>query len=455
MTSRFFAAALVWAPLVLGACGGGGEPAAGSSTEDVAGAAADRLAQTWVVQLADQESMSRYGNQRAWVDLLSTRNAKSAVATLGRKGDLAALRAHSEAAFIYRQAALLGANSLIQTYGITPEETDPVGTAHLLTVSYAITGDLEKARAASKKLGDAEDPTQAWHGPWRTWLAGSAEWPPDLSGLPLELPEPTAGEWPQLGVLPHYELPELGSDSKRAMADPGALLALALWHDAVAKEASGQNYPIEMAVRAGYQLPLEPKPGPAGEVPMDLLFGSDLLVSADADFLAAVHGSEGAGAVDAYADKSLLAWLAKESRVEGKLDPELAVDLVAKLRSDLLDASSAKTNGEVQDYHTKFTDVAMVGAFRSLALVAEIEGDREASGLLRINALDKSQKHTADPVGMLALGAWDASNRYPTRAQDILHAQAKRFPSLEVARYGLDVMALRVSRERPGETPGM
>jgi hypothetical protein len=92
---------------------------------------------------------------------------------------------------------------------------------------------------------------------------------------------------------------------------------------------------------------------------------------------------------------------------------------------------------------------------RSLALVAEKEGDRETSGRLRINAMELSSKATACPVGLMAMGAWDASNRYPTRAQEIVHTQARRFPSLEIARYGLDVMALRVSRERSGETPGM
>jgi hypothetical protein len=109
----------------------------------------------------------------------------------------------------------------------------------------------------------------------------------------------------------------------------------------------------------------------------------------------------------------------------------------------------------VQGHQREFSAIAFVGSLRTLALVAEMEGDREVSGLLRINALEHSRKATADPVGLLALGAWDASNRYPTRAQDILHAQVRFFPTLEAARYGLDVMALRVSRERPGETPGM
>jgi hypothetical protein len=55
---------------------------------------------------------------------------------------------------------------------------------------------------------------------------------------------------------------------------------------------------------------------------------------------------------------------------------------------------------------------------------------------------------------MLALAAWDASNRYPLRAQEILHGQIKRYPSLEIARYGHDVLGLRVNSESVS-TPGM
>jgi len=41
------------------------------------------------------------------------------------------------------------------------------------------------------------------------------------------------------------------------------------------------------------------------------------------------------------------------------------------------------------------------------------------------------------------------------RAQDILHNQTGRYPSLEIARDGLDVLSLRVGTERTGETAGM
>jgi hypothetical protein len=438
--------------------GCGGESEEPPSAADVAMSVdAERLAETWPVAMATEESFVAYAQHAGWSSLLMKRNYMDAVEQLGKSGGLDAARAHAELAALYRQAALLSANALVETYGVTPEATDPLGTQHLLTVSYALQGDLEKARAASGALGDVDDPTQVWHAPWKTWLAGDAAWPPDLSGLPVDLGEPTVGGRPTLGSLPHFSLPELGgNDAKRDMSDPSALVLLALWHDAAAKLAAGDKAGIVDTYRAGYRLPIEPAVAVGDALPMSFLFGSDLLVPGDGNFLADLHGDQGVKAIDKHEASSLLAHLAVKSRGDaGKMDAERAIDLVTQLRAELVEASAAKTGGEVQRHQRTFADVAYVGALRSLALVAEVEGDREVSGLLRINALERSEKATACPVGMLALGAWDTSNRYPLRAQDILHAQARRFPSLEAARYGLDVLALRVSRERTGETPGL
>ncbi|MEZ4240112.1 MAG: hypothetical protein R3F59_28970 [Myxococcota bacterium] len=239
------------------------------------------------------------------------------------------------------------------------------------------------------------------------------------------------------------------------MADPSALVALALWHDRVAEAAAGPDHVAQLkTLRASYRFPIEAAPPAAGDLPPELLFGSDLLVPDDAAFLADLEGPDGLGAVDAHADRSLLAWLAAHSEVDDKLDAELATDHLAALRKLLVARSAAAAGGELA-HHRTFADVAWVGGLRSLALIAERGGDRETSGLLRIAALERSEKAAACPVGLLALAAWDASNRYPMRAQDILHAQARRYPSLEVARYGLDVLGLRVGSERIGESAGM
>jgi hypothetical protein len=451
MAMWWLSALVLMGPGCAGSTSGAGDVA---QTIAIPGELAD---QSWVVALSEEASLGRYAAKPGWVSLVMKRNYADAVRQLGPEGGLPAARAHAEMANLYRQAALMSAYSLIEVYGKTAEPTDPLGVAHLLTVSYAITGQLDLAKGQAEKAKKlTNDPTAAWDAPWQAWLAAGAQWPPDLSGLPIQLPPPRPGDYPDVTQIPSYSLPERGgSSASREMADPGALVALALWHESAAALAKPDALPMVRAMRAGYRLPVEPPPAPAGDLPMELLFGSDHLVPSDADFLADLEGAGGVAAVDKWKGRSIIAWLASQATADGKLDGQKAIDVAAALRTDLLARTAAKTDGKQLNHQRTFADIAYVGALRSLALVAERAGDRETSGLLRINALEKSDKATACPVGLMALAAWDASNRYPMRAQDILHNQTPRYPSLDIARYGLDVLSLRVGTERTGETAGM
>ncbi len=452
-----------WAPLVVallagalsvGGCLGGADSADSTSSgptdavEEATAFPAELLAATWVVRYGNAEALGPL-TQSGWVALINHRHIGNAVEQSGDDVLLAG-RAHLEAALLYEQGALLSANAFIEVYGNTPQPTDPAGAKHLLAVSHAIRGDTEAARKASSEL-PADDPTATFHAPWKTWLAGDAAWPPDLSGLPLELPEPKAGLFPSLPPPPHYELPEQGgSKSKRTMADPGGLVAMGLWHREAAKAVLGDRYDAIRALRVGYDLPVAPvasKPGPRED---QEIFGGTLLTGGDADFMCEVLGEVGPAAVDAHADSSMLAWLAREARVDGKVDPDKVSRLVNDLRGALLDSSREANGGNPAPHHRVFADMAVAGALWSLALVAEAEGDRERGGLLRLHARDKAElgNHVQDAVSLLSLAAWDAGNRNVHRAPDLLHDQARRYPDLEVARYGLDVLALRVQHER-------
>jgi hypothetical protein len=385
------------------------------------------------------------------------RELRSAVRDFGALGGISAARAHAEAAAMYRQAALMAAHSYIETYAKTPSETDPLGTAHVLTVSYALLGDLEQARAQSKRLQGSQDPSLPWHAIWSEWLAGATpSWPPDFAKLPSPLPTPAVGEWPEIEGMPHYALPELaGSSNKLELADPGALVALAQWHAQAARLAAAEQSAAADTFGARYLWPVEARPSVAPSLPLEMIFGSDYLVPEDGAFVAELTGPAGPAAVESHKASSLLAAIAASSRVDGKIDAERAVDAAAEVRKGFA-AEMLKANGGQEDAsHRTFAAIAEVAALRALALVAEAEGNREVSGILRINALEKSDGATACPSGMLSLAAWDARNRYPARASDIILQLSRRYPSLEAARYGLDVLSLRVSRERTQLPPGM
>lgn len=456
-----FGAALALAAIL--GCGGGGKAAGDVAAPAISPLPAERLTPSWPVRYATSQDLSAVSSD-GWTADVVRHDLAASVAAHGPAGGPALMRSHADAAALFRMAALLQANALIQTYGATPEDTDPVGVAHLLTVSYSIAGDFGHAREWSAKLDAAlEDPTASWHAPWKAWLAtvpaegteGPTPWPPDLGSLPVVTEAPAPGGWPDVGTLPHYVLAERGTGGHaREMGDPGALVRLALWHEAAARAASPTDAAALAAWLAPYRLPVEPRdpPAPATDA---LLFGSELLVAEDSAFLADVRLT-GIGAIETWRDRSLIAELAVRSRgADGRIDPLIAADQISALRESLLQSASARTEGAVQAHQRTFADIASVGATRALGWVAEIEGNRETGGRLRITAMERSQKETANPAGLLSLAAWDSANRYPVRAQEILHAHLGRFPALECARYGLDVLALRVSRERPGETPGM
>lgn len=452
----------ITAAAVAPGCGGGTEgPEAPAASGAAQAAIPDSLvAETWIIQATKPEVLNNFLGNPGWNRLIGKRDYRGAVLQLGEVGGLTTARAHAEAADMYRQAALMAANSLIEVYGKTPNDTDPVAAAHLLTVSYAVVGRLDDAKAAAAKLSEGAGEAAAWHAPWKAWLDSGAAWPPDLSALPMDLPAVAAAEWPEPPTTPHYSLAErVDGDPAAApridVSDPGALVALALWHDAVARAAAGDQADAVALFGARYRLPAEgalaAPPVDKSALPIELLFGSDLLTAGDAAFLAAAFAKSD---TTPYEASSLIASLSKSARVDGKIDPEKANDLAAQLRNRLLDDQKA-VEGTTTGTHRTFADIAQVAVLRNLAFLAELEGNREVSGILRINAMEKSaETWTACPTATLSLAAWDASNRYPLRPTEKLHNLIARYPSLETARFSLEVLALRVSRETPGGTPG-
>lgn len=417
---------------------------------------------TWPLEVVEDSVRAKY-EEPVYVDLTWHRDARRSLGSTNGEASLGAARAHADAAALYRQGALAAGTAYVQYFDTElGQPYDPAEKVHLIMVGKTLLADNDGAKAqvpAIAALGP-DSPVAVWAAPWLAMHQAGSAWPPDLSGLPFQPPEVKVGEWPEYTGRPTYTVQEQdpGTNSL-AVDDPAVLLQLALWHDAAALKAAGAEHADALAVYGSrYLLPAEPRVAATVDLPLEFRFGGDYLHPADGAFMASVTGSGGAGAVDAYADKSFLAAVAKAVRGDnGKISSEKAVDLANDLRKAWKSEQAKKAGGSQHASHPIFADVAVAGVYRNLAIIAEVEGDREASGKLRIAARDMGELDAAAaPEGLMSLVAWDAENQYTMRGLEIIHQQARRAPSLEVVRTALDLLAIRVGRSRgSGGTPGL
>jgi hypothetical protein len=235
-------------------------------------------------------------------------------------------------------------------------------------------------------------------------------------------------------------------------------VALSLWHEAHAVSAGVDAGLVAVALDP-WRLPVEPvaKTPAAADVPDAFLFLSPWTVAGDALFLADV-AREGAGAVARHAATSAYAAIAQACTKPGPgggaaaLQVDCVLDEAAALGRDIESGMKAAAatpeapEGVVEAFHRPFADYARVGVLRAAERVARATGDAEASGRLRVNALDRTSAHTTDAPFLLGLAAWDTSNRNTARAEELLHGLLTEVPGLEAARLPLDALHVRVSR---------
>jgi hypothetical protein len=414
--------------------------------------------ETWPMQVVDAEARAPYEGM-AFVAHILDRDYRASVRRSDGTPGLATARFHADAAALFRQAALATGNSYVEYFDPPMgQEYDPVEKVHLLMVGKTLKGDLDGARShldAVKALPETSG-VRPWAAPWLAWYEAGATWPPDLSGLPVSRPPPTPGTWPEVTERPSYTVSELPpGDGQLSFDDPALLLQLALWHDAAARKAAGDKAAIVDLYGARYRLPVEPDVAAEGDLPLEFRFGTGFLHVKDGAFMADVVGAKGADAIDAWKDRSFLAAVLATCRDDsGKIDNVAVVDAANELRMAWKEEQASKA-GLHENHHPIFADVAVAGLYRNAALVAEVQGDREVSGKLRIAARDIEREAAAAPEGLLALTAWDADNQMTIRGAEIIHQQARRAPSLEVVRTALDLIGIRVGRSRSGGTPGM
>ena len=400
---------------------------------------------TWMVQVAEPGKLDALAGQAGW-QAFHTRSYGQALAA---SADWAgAGRVHAEVSALYRQAALLAARAFDETYREDQRrEGDPVEVTYLLGVARVILGDVDGARTHFGQVGSSTvAEVIAADTAWSARLEGAADCVALAGELAVfELPEPAAGVLPEPPPAPHYELPETVGERRVRSADPTVLLQLAAWHEAAAIAAIGED-------RAGalidpWRLACEPAPAARATPPvLEDLFLSGFASAADLTWAATGEPPSSRADTSPYASV-----LAPCQTVEDRFDPTCAGDAARKLQ-DQVEAAMEKVAGGPSPNHRAMAAFTEVGVLRAGVRVADALGDREAAGLLRISAKDQPDEGAAEPVFLMSLAAWDVGNRNPLRAQELLHAQVARAPGLDAARYALDSLHLRVSRDT---TPGM
>ena len=414
---------------------------------------------SWPVQMADDANRAAFEGHAGWSALFQ-RDLVGSMAGFAADGNTGRglARTHAELSSVYRQAALLAANATRHVYGSDRQaDVDPPEVDYLLGISLALLGECEESSAALSKLG-AESVPAAGVDYWKTRSQGSPCGSLELGAPPEAFPAP-AGT-PQAGVrptppeLPHLRFTELGDGGRDFdVTNPAALLALAAWHEAAAKSAApdGEGAVID-ALLAPWRLPGEAAPAVTpGEVHAEWLFAGFALSGGDVPFLVAAP-RDGVGAVSAHAATSPLASALLPAVDGDKIDPEKVLDVAAGVRQVMETAMEAK-GGSVQAFHRPFAEVARVAVLRAGMLVADGAGQYRDAGILRINALERSNGPTGDPVFLMSVAAWDAGNRNPLRAQEVIHALVRTYPALEAARTPLDALHIRLSRSSTSGGP--
>lgn len=422
------------------------------------------LAATWPVRMSEDQVRLPFEQDPAWGQVFRREypealGAFAAAAPTGR----ALARMHVEHAALYRQAALLAANSVRQVYGADRQDVDPVEVDYLLAASAGVMGDCAGAREALRRLQGAN---AALLGPQTAFLQAWADAPdcPRVPGgadvgvgaFPGQWTAAKAGTIPNVEALPHYRFTEkVEGGGELSATDPTSLLLLSRWHEAAALAAApAEDASVVALVLDPWRLPGEAKVPLTSSTPAvadDWLFAGFLLMPADAAFLSAARQG-GVAAVEAWKGKSALAAVVAPAIVDGKVDPDRMLDQAVGLGDQMSAAMVAKAGSE-QGYQRPFVDISRVAALRAGMVVADATGEARDAGILRINALERSTGPASDPVFSISVAAWDAGNRNPQRAQDLLHGLSMSFPAVEAARYPLDAMHIRLARNAGPSSP--
>ena len=426
------------APLLV-ACGGGAERSQVAPTTTAVQVSPELLGKSWQVAFASPEAMGEMASQAGWSAYFKKDYAASLPAFGGSKIQA---RMHAELSAAYRQAALLQANAIEQTYGEgQAREGDPLEAEYLLGAARWIHNQRELALQSLEAVVSGSTQVEGLKQAAKEW---TTEGPGGATGM--NLGEPAVGILPVLPADPHYEFPEQVGERKVEASDPALSLHLSQWHESAAMTLD----PTAAMWINPWRLPGELSSG-VSELSAEGMFLSPWMTSGDLEFVGALASAE-PSSVDlaTFADRSALAQLLAPCSGE-QVDSECVLDQANGLHKQLMGAMEAASG--VSADHPMLADLGRVGVLRAGIRLAQHQGDEQAEGVLRVAALDNATGPSIDPVFQLSMAAWDTSNRNTQRAQDLLHGQRLSVPGTDAIRISLNALSLRVSRDAGAGMP--
>jgi hypothetical protein len=426
-----------------------GQESLSPSADDVAevpsSLPAELIGQSWQARMVDADVRQPFESNPGWGAYFK-RDLPQAVSLMGDDA-IGVARVHADYAAFYRQSLLLYAHSTSHVYGERLRDTDPLAVPYFRGVSSWFLGEQD---AAARDLAAVPDTVgedivrrvEAWT------VLRDAGWPlePSPGVFPGELPSVQVGTIPPVGALPHYALAEQSEEQLLVeMADPMVLYALSRWHEAAALQAAGSDGAMVHLMLDPWRLPVESielsEPGSSAD---GWLFLSFYTSTSDMAFLSA-SASQGLGALSAWSDRSLLAAALAPAVVDGKVAPQLVLDRAAPLKA-ALKSEMAERAGLVESYHSLFASLAELSVIRAGMVLADANEQHRDAGILRLNALDLSDGSIWDPVFLISVAAWSAGNQDTVRAEQLVQKLINRYPVVEAARYPLDALHIRRSR---------
>ena len=415
------------------------------------------LERLWVFKAADAAWRGTFEGNPGWTSLFN-RDYEGALSGASGSGDV---RMQAEFASIYRQATQMHAHATNHIYDTDRQDEDGNDTLYFRGVARSVLADYEGAKSDFASVEDEK--LKSMSSQWSGIVEGQG-WTADrvLEGHFVNVPPLTnsAKAKFRLESIPHLTINTNVEGATADATDSTELWVRARWHEAMARNMATQHgmdprwvdvfmapwvVPMEKsyAQEQSQSILAELKTQQLDEA---WLFLSRNLVAEDALFLYELQFSEQPLEVlKTWSTNSVLAKILSDCIVEGVLDVPKVLDAAGQLELEVLEGMNV-SQGKEEPFYPLFADFAEQSVLIAGVMVAEQLGQREDSGRLRLNARDLALQNSKDALFLTSFAAWDVENRYPLRAQDMVHKYSGDFPAFKVAGHPLGTLQIRLGR---------